>query len=286
MRCHDLHILDMPLAVTALALQAKVRELHVLVDHRELVLTRPSRDLDGISLRASRTGPATTIRLLQERLVLTLQLLLEDDAPNLQAAFIETPTDLEIRAMDTGVVGELAGLGDAGVVRLMRFGAVLAPRGFEDLPAAVRQRDERRALASHDVRHRADEVKAAEPLDILAMYVRAIVRPSQFIYRDDAKGSGGGEHADLGASQVPLPIPHADTVAARAAREVQIPRQRVPRVINNRGAAGFTAATPAAGHIRSITVEFTGVDVSMHGRTPYACPCGPRSSSAASDVPS
>ena len=78
-RGHDLDVLDLALAVRALAFEAQVRKLDVVVDHGQLVFTRPP----GTSSRprCGRPPPSRRPRFGSWRnaLILALQLLLEDD---------------------------------------------------------------------------------------------------------------------------------------------------------------------------------------------------------------
>ena len=61
--------------------------------------------------------------LLQELLVLALQVLLEDDAPDLEAAVLVSETGflLAVRRVEIRIVVDFAGAADAGVERLRRL---------------------------------------------------------------------------------------------------------------------------------------------------------------------
>jgi len=74
-----------------LVLDAVVREVHLAIEIREVVLVRPVSNL--VLLRPGRPSLSARSRLLlQERLVLRLQVLFEDDAADLRAvALVSQP---------------------------------------------------------------------------------------------------------------------------------------------------------------------------------------------------
>ena len=78
MHGRDLHVLDVPASVFTLVLNAKVGKLDALIDDGEVVLPRPLLDLLAAPSRPTIAVRSIPIRLLQEPLILTLQLVIED----------------------------------------------------------------------------------------------------------------------------------------------------------------------------------------------------------------
>ena len=107
--------MDLALAVRPLAFEAQIRKLDVVIDHGQLVFTRPPGNLLSPSLRASATVPTTSVRRLEKRLILALQLLLEDDPPHTHTAFAKLAGGIAVGPVHSHVVRQFARLGDAGV---------------------------------------------------------------------------------------------------------------------------------------------------------------------------
>ena len=110
---------------------------------RQLVLPRPPRNLFGLTVRPAVAVLLAAIALVQEPLIVALQLVVEDDAPNPTALAAEALLGALVGAIDLGVVRQLARLPEAGVEGLAGLvGAVvtLVAVGFEEVAPAVRQR--------------------------------------------------------------------------------------------------------------------------------------------------
>ena len=137
----DLDVLLARAPVDVLVLDAHVGEVDLLVEVRQVVFDRPRGNLLGIPVGAAVTVGAAAIPLLQEALVLALELVVEDDAPNAIAALGEAVGGLQVGAIDLDVVLQLARLPDARVERLSGVLARPAPR-LQQLPSLLRQRDD------------------------------------------------------------------------------------------------------------------------------------------------
>ena len=96
------------LAAVDLVLDAVVGEVHLAVEVRQIVFARPVADLVLVAIRSSVAVGATAVVLLQELLVLALQVLLEDDASDLEVAVLvsETGFFLSKRRVEIRVVVE------------------------------------------------------------------------------------------------------------------------------------------------------------------------------------
>src|SRR4051794_4220353 len=100
-----------------LVLDAVVREVHLAIEVRQVVLACPLADLVFAAVRSSVAVCSASVVVLQELLVLALEILLENDAVDLQArtlvseaGFLQTERRIEI-----GIVVDLARAINAGV---------------------------------------------------------------------------------------------------------------------------------------------------------------------------
>ena len=87
MRRKELDVL-VKLSAIELVLDSVVGEMNLIVEVRQIVFTRPATDLVLVATRAAVAVGATAVGLLQELLVLALQVLFKDDAPNLKVRYV------------------------------------------------------------------------------------------------------------------------------------------------------------------------------------------------------
>ena len=86
----NLDVLMPRAAVPVFILDTGVRKPDVTIVVRQLVLTRPSRDLRGLAIRPPVALLLASIALVQKALIVALELVVEDDAPNATALAAET----------------------------------------------------------------------------------------------------------------------------------------------------------------------------------------------------
>src|SRR5688500_14290192 len=96
--------------VSVLVLDTGIRESDVPFVVRQIVPARPLRDLLGLAIRPAVAVLLPSIALVEESLIVALQLVVEDDAPNPTALAAETLLGALVGAIDLGVVGQLARL--------------------------------------------------------------------------------------------------------------------------------------------------------------------------------
>src|SRR5687767_11908559 len=111
----NLKILMPRAAVAVLVLDPRIREPDVPIVVRQLVFPRPTRDLFGLTVRPAVAVLLAAIALVEESLIVALQLVVEDDAPNPTALAAETLLGALVGAIDLGVVRQLARLSDTSV---------------------------------------------------------------------------------------------------------------------------------------------------------------------------
>jgi hypothetical protein len=117
----DLEILVTRAPVPVLVLDTGVREADVAIVVRQLVLTCPSRDLRGLTIRPTVAVLLASAALVQEALIGALELVVENDAPNPAALPSQAFVGALIGPIDLGVVRQLAELPDTGVESLTRL---------------------------------------------------------------------------------------------------------------------------------------------------------------------
>src|SRR5712691_1491495 len=76
---HHLDVVHLASPIGALIFNAEVGTLHVVVDDRQVVLDRPLRDFFAAPIGPPVAVCAVAVSLLQKRLVLAFQLVIEDD---------------------------------------------------------------------------------------------------------------------------------------------------------------------------------------------------------------
>jgi hypothetical protein len=139
---HDLEILIPRAAVAVFVLDSGIREPDVPIVVRQFMLSRPSCNLFGLTVRPAVAVLLAAIALVEESLIVALQLVVEDDAPNPTAIAAETLFGALVGAIDVGIVGQLARLPEAGPERLtglVQAAVAVVSVGFEKISPAVRQ---------------------------------------------------------------------------------------------------------------------------------------------------
>jgi hypothetical protein len=118
---HDLEILMPRTAVTVFVLDAGIRESDVPIVVRQLVLPRPPCNLFWFTVRPAVAVFLAPIALVQEPLIIALEFVIEDDAPNPAALVTKSLRGALIGGVDIGVVRQLARLSEAGMEGLPWF---------------------------------------------------------------------------------------------------------------------------------------------------------------------
>ena len=139
---HDLEILVPRATISVFVLDAGIRETDVPIVVRQLVFPRPTRNLFGLTVRPAVAVLLAAIALVEESLIVALQLVVEDDAPNPTALAAETLLGALVGAIDVRVMRELARLSDTGVeglAGLVVAVVTLVAVGLEQVTSAVRQ---------------------------------------------------------------------------------------------------------------------------------------------------
>jgi hypothetical protein len=104
----DLDVIVVPAAVHFLILDAQIRKVHLIVEVRQVMLERPGPDLFVSPIRVSVVVGAVAVPFVKPRLVVTLELVIEDDSIDACAALCETVCVAFVRPIDLEVVFTLS----------------------------------------------------------------------------------------------------------------------------------------------------------------------------------
>ena len=110
---------------------------------RQFILARPPCNLFGLAVRPAVTVLLAAIAFVEESLVVALQLVVEDDAPDPAAPIPQSLRGALVGTIDLGVVRQLARLSEAGPERLtglVRAVVALVAVGLQEVTSSVRQR--------------------------------------------------------------------------------------------------------------------------------------------------
>ena len=121
----NLDVLMPRAALPVFVFDTGVRKPDVTIVVRQFVLARPPHDLAGLAIRPAVAVLLASIALVQKALIITLELVVEDDSPDPAAFVSQALLRALVGAIDLGIVRQLAGLPDAGVEGLARLVAAV-----------------------------------------------------------------------------------------------------------------------------------------------------------------
>jgi hypothetical protein len=102
---NDLDVFVADVAVLILVFDPGVGEVDAAVEVREFVRACPGLNLFRRAVRPPRAVGSSPVALLQELLVVTLQLVVKNDAPDVSAVGTEALLGALVSAINLGVVG-------------------------------------------------------------------------------------------------------------------------------------------------------------------------------------
>jgi hypothetical protein len=158
--------------------------------------------------------------------VLALELVIEDDALDVGAAFNQPRLGLFVRAIDLEVVFEFAGTHKAGVEPLMVL-LVAVSMALEETAPLFREGHCRIAVAWHAGGF--DQPLFTQVPEVAGARISAAaVVVAKITTGDHPERANGCERSRLGAAQGVLAITVANHLALRPTRQVHVARERVP----------------------------------------------------------
>jgi hypothetical protein len=143
----DLDIAVIPMAIQ-LVLDANVREVHLVIEVREVVFERPAVDFLVRAVRMAVVVIAITIALMQPPLVLTPKLVVEDDPLDIGATLLEALGFAFVGAIDLDVMLQFP-LASEPVVEPLAAIVVPFAMALQDTAAFLRQHHGMLARAGH-----------------------------------------------------------------------------------------------------------------------------------------
>jgi hypothetical protein len=147
-RRDDLDVLSAPAAVRLLILDARVREMHLFVEVRQVVFACPFANLVGRPIGSSVAVVVILVALVQPTLILALELVIQHDTIHARAALQEARLGLFIRAVNLDVVFQLARPYKAGVERLTAL-VVRVSAMFEKAATCLREHHRMVTVTGH-----------------------------------------------------------------------------------------------------------------------------------------
>jgi hypothetical protein len=188
-----LDIAVVPTPVGFLVLDADVREVHLVIEVRQLVFVSPCPDFFRRAIWVTIVVIPVAITVVQPLLVLTLELVIEEDALDTSAALQEGFCFAFVRAADLNVVFQLPLASNAGVEGLLML-SVAVPMVLQQAPPFLRQRDDVLARAGQPIR--LDEPLLAKvPKVARARIRRAIVVVAEITIGDYSKHTNSRQSA-------------------------------------------------------------------------------------------
>jgi hypothetical protein len=226
---HHVNIIVVQAPVRLLVLDPQIREVHLAVEVRQVVVGRPVADLFRSAIGVAVVVAAFPVALVQPALIVALELVVEDDAVDACAAGLQALRLALVGAIDLQVVFEFALAFDTVLERLPPI-LIAIPMALEKAASVLRQRHCGLAVTGHP--DGLDEPLFAQVPEIAGARVcRTVVAVAEVTTGDNSKRADGGQGARLRAAKRVLAIAVAHEFAIRAAREVQLTREDVARII-------------------------------------------------------
>jgi phosphoglycerate dehydrogenase-like enzyme len=193
------------------------------VEERQVVFACPGADVFFVAVRSAVAVGAVAVVLLQKLLVLELQVLLEDNAPDVKAAVLvsEACLLLSVRRVKVRVVVDFAGPADAGVEGLRGLVLAIQRVRIKQVSTILRQDDS--ALIVTEVNG------LDQPL--IAEVVERVVADVELVLGNDTEGADGGQCSAVLAVQFVNTVTINDQLALLAARQVEVAHQAVARIV-------------------------------------------------------
>jgi hypothetical protein len=216
-----------------------IREVHLTLEIGQVVLARPVADLFLAAVRPSVAVRSIAVVVLQELLVLAFEVLLEDDASDLEIRMLvsEARFLLAERRVEIRIVVDLAGAADAGVKRLLGPAVALQGVRVEQIASLFGESQAAFVAAKFDGLDKA----------FIAEVAKGIVVGVEVLFGHNSERADGCERAAVLAIQLVDSVAVEDQLAFIAARQVHVAHQSVtPAVIVSVpiviGAGSFVAA--------------------------------------------
>jgi hypothetical protein len=155
----------MTVASVELVLDPEVREMHRLIEVRQVVVACPRFDLAGVTIRSPVTVRPAAVVFLQPFLILALEFVFQSDTANVSALLAEALLLAQVGAIELDVVRQLTPPVDARIKRLLTGVLAITTMRLQEMMAALRQRHGTFAAVE---RHESGQALIAEMAEIAA----------------------------------------------------------------------------------------------------------------------
>jgi hypothetical protein len=200
----DFDVLALQSTVRLMILDAEVREMHLLIEVRQVVLVRPLANLIGRAVGMSVVVVVVLVAFVEPTLVFALQLVVEDDALDVRAALQETLLGLFVRAIDLEVVFEFPFASEARVERLRMLVLVIAV-ALEETAPVLGQAHRMVAVSGHA--RGFDQPLFAQMSQVAGPWISgADVVVAEITTGDHSERANGRERSGFGAAKRVLAI--------------------------------------------------------------------------------
>ena len=197
-RRDDLDVLAIPAAIRLLVLDADVREMHLVIEVRQVVFVRPLANLIRGSIGVAVVVVAVLVAFVQPPLVLALELVVQDDAIDAGAALQQPRLCLFVGAIDLDVVLQFARACEARVERLLVL-VIAVSVALEQAAAFLRQ--DHRVIAITGHADGLDQPLLAKMPEVAGPWVgRPVVVVPEITTGDHSKRTDGRQRARLRAA--------------------------------------------------------------------------------------
>jgi hypothetical protein len=231
-RGDNLDVFVTDVAVLILVFNSGVGKVDAAVEEREFVLACPGLSLFRRAVRPAVAVGPSPVPLLQKLLVVTLQLVVEDDAPDVSAAGTEALLGALVSGVNLGVVSQLPRLPEARVERLAGLAVALQAIRLEHVSTATRQdKDVTVPALERDSFEKARLLEMSKALPSRPWIPSTVEHIAQVIGVDDPERADRGERLALLAVQLVGSLPVAYELAVWATRQVDMTTEGTPAVI-------------------------------------------------------
>src|SRR5262245_36424130 len=139
---------------------------------------------------------------------------------------------------------------------------------FEQIPASLGQRHQRRLLPTHDVGSSFDQTFLAEPSQLSLSGIRGTSSMVEEILRGhDSKGAYCGEDSDFRFTEIDRAITVSNRTPGVATRQTEVAREHVPTVVGV-GLRPIFSAPGSPAEIGSFAFLRPGIYVTPHAGLP------------------
>jgi hypothetical protein len=224
----DLNIL-VPVASVQFVLDAEVGKMHGVIEVRELVVACPVFDLARVAIGSSVAVRPAAVSFLEPFLVLALEFVVQNDAADVGALFAEPLLFSQVRAIELGIMRQLARPIHAPVKGLFPCIVPVAAVRLQQVMTAFGQRHGSLAAVDRDEPH---QTLVPEVAEIAASRVGGLVaRVAEIALGHHAKDPDGCQRPALVTVEFVPVIAVDDDLAFESPRQIKIAHEDIAWIV-------------------------------------------------------